>query len=177
MAWENKQWDYISKEDASSPTVATESVHLPCIVDAEEGWYFAVVDIPNAFIQTRVKNEKEHGVYQDSRSSGGHPSANRSWCVQAFHFKKQEGGKTVSGTVPERPLWYNGCKPVVLFQIHEKFDEYWLWYQSVWLLRIHQDNWRPEDDQKMTICFHVDDCKLSHRKKKVMDSMIDYLRQ
>jgi hypothetical protein len=33
-----------------------------------------------------------------------------------------------------------------------------------------------EGDQ-MTICFHVDDCKLSHRKTKVMDSMIEYLRQ
>jgi hypothetical protein len=30
---------------------------------------------------------------------------------------------------------------------------------------------------QMTICFHVDDCKLSHRKKKVVDSMIEYLRQ
>jgi hypothetical protein len=29
----------------------------------------------------------------------------------------------------------------------------------------------------MTICFHVDDRKLSHRKTKVMDSMIEYLRQ
>jgi hypothetical protein len=33
-----------------------------------------------------------------------------------------------------------------------------------------------ERDQ-MTICFHVDDCKLSHHKTKVMDSMIEYLRQ
>jgi hypothetical protein len=33
-----------------------------------------------------------------------------------------------------------------------------------------------EGDQ-MIICFHVDDCKLSLRKTKVMDSMIDYLRQ
>jgi hypothetical protein len=33
-----------------------------------------------------------------------------------------------------------------------------------------------EGDQ-MTICFHVDYCKLSHHKTKVMDSMIEYLRQ
>jgi hypothetical protein len=33
-----------------------------------------------------------------------------------------------------------------------------------------------EGDQ-MTICFHVDDCKLNHRKTKVVDSMIEYLRQ
>jgi hypothetical protein len=29
----------------------------------------------------------------------------------------------------------------------------------------------------MTICFHVDDCKLSHLKTKVMDSMIECLRK
>jgi hypothetical protein len=36
VAGGNKQQDYISKEDASSPTVATESVLLSCIIDAEE---------------------------------------------------------------------------------------------------------------------------------------------
>jgi hypothetical protein len=29
----------------------------------------------------------------------------------------------------------------------------------------------------MNTCFHVDDCKLSHRKTKVMDSIIEYLRR
>jgi hypothetical protein len=33
------------------------------------------------------------------------------------------------------------------------------------------------EGKHMTICFHVDDCKLSHRKKKVMDTMIEYLSQ
>jgi hypothetical protein len=51
--------DYISKEDASSPTVATESVLLSCIIDAEEHRDVAVVDIPNAFVQSRVENEKD----------------------------------------------------------------------------------------------------------------------
>jgi hypothetical protein len=55
----NKQRDYISKENASSPTVATESVLLSSIIDAEEEQYVAVVDIPNAFVQTRAENEKD----------------------------------------------------------------------------------------------------------------------
>jgi hypothetical protein len=55
----NKQWDYISNEDASSPTVATESVLLSCIIDAEEERYVAVVDIRNAFVQTQVENKKD----------------------------------------------------------------------------------------------------------------------
>jgi hypothetical protein len=33
------------------------------------------------------------------------------------------------------------------------------------------------EGKQMTICFHVDDCKLSHCKKKVMDTMIVYLRE
>jgi hypothetical protein len=52
MARGNNQREYISKEDASLPTVATESVLLSCIIDAEEEWGVAAVDIPNAFIQT-----------------------------------------------------------------------------------------------------------------------------
>jgi hypothetical protein len=59
VAGGNKQWDCISKEDASSPTVATESVLLSCIIDAEEERDDAVVDIPNAFVQTRVENKKD----------------------------------------------------------------------------------------------------------------------
>jgi hypothetical protein len=55
----NKQRDYTSKEDASSPTVATESVLLSCIIDAEEHRDVTVVDIPNVFVQTRVENEKD----------------------------------------------------------------------------------------------------------------------
>jgi hypothetical protein len=59
VAGGNNQRDYISKEDASSPTVFTESVLLSCIIDAEEEWYVPVVDIPNAFVQTHVENEKD----------------------------------------------------------------------------------------------------------------------
>ena len=59
VAGGNKQRDYISKEDASSPKVATEAVLLSCIIDAEEERYVAVIDTPNAFIQTRVEDEKD----------------------------------------------------------------------------------------------------------------------
>jgi hypothetical protein len=52
VAGGNKQRDYISKEDASSPTIATEAVLLSCIIDAKEGRDVAVINIPNAFIQT-----------------------------------------------------------------------------------------------------------------------------
>ena len=56
MAGGNKQCEFISKEDASSPTVATDSVLLTCIIESQEERDLAVVDIPNAFIQTKVES-------------------------------------------------------------------------------------------------------------------------
>ena len=39
--------------------MSTEAVLLSCIIDAEEERDVTVIDIPNAFIQTRVENEKD----------------------------------------------------------------------------------------------------------------------
>jgi hypothetical protein len=33
------------------------------------------------------------------------------------------------------------------------------------------------DGMQMTICFHVDDCKLSHRSSRANDNIIDWLHQ
>jgi hypothetical protein len=51
------QRKYIAKEDASSPTIATESVFLTALIDAEEGREVAVVDIPGAFMQADMDEE------------------------------------------------------------------------------------------------------------------------
>jgi hypothetical protein len=58
VAGGNKQQGYITKEDASSPTVSLEAVLLTCVVDANKNRDVANVDIPNAFVQTIVEDEK-----------------------------------------------------------------------------------------------------------------------
>lgn len=45
------QRQYINKEDASSPTVATESVFITSVIDAFERREVATVDVPGAFMQ------------------------------------------------------------------------------------------------------------------------------
>jgi hypothetical protein len=59
MAGGNKQRDYISKEDASLPTVTTESILLSCIIDAKEEKDVAVINIPNAFVQTCIMEDEK----------------------------------------------------------------------------------------------------------------------
>jgi hypothetical protein len=62
VAGGNEQRDYISKEDASLPTVATEAILLSCIIDAKEGRDVTVIDIPNAFIQMQVKDKGDMAI-------------------------------------------------------------------------------------------------------------------
>jgi hypothetical protein len=60
----NKQGDYISKEDASLPTITTEAVLLLCIINAKEGRDVAVIDIQMHLSRCKWKMK---GIWQSSR--------------------------------------------------------------------------------------------------------------
>jgi hypothetical protein len=47
----------MSKEDTSSPTVATEAIILTCVIDAIENREVATCDIPGAFMQSDIKGK------------------------------------------------------------------------------------------------------------------------
>src|SRR5210317_715745 len=57
-----KQREFTSKEEAASPTVKLELVFLTSVIEAHEGRDVATVDIPNAFIQTKIENEADKVV-------------------------------------------------------------------------------------------------------------------
>ena len=62
VAGGNTQHGHVTKKESSSPTVSTKAVLLTLIVDARKGRDVAVVDIPNAFIQTKVDDAKDHVI-------------------------------------------------------------------------------------------------------------------
>ena len=62
VAGGNKQRGYINQEDASSPTVLTESVILTCMIGAMEEREVTIVDIPNAFIQNEVTDQNKRVI-------------------------------------------------------------------------------------------------------------------
>ena len=62
VAGGDKQRGKIDKLDASSPTAALESVLLTAVIDAHEGRDVAVIDIPNAFVQTRLEDDKDKAI-------------------------------------------------------------------------------------------------------------------
>ena len=55
----NKQRDYVSKNDVSSPTATLESVFLVSTIAAKKNRKVATVDIPNAFFQTEIPSDEK----------------------------------------------------------------------------------------------------------------------
>jgi hypothetical protein len=57
VAGGNKQRDFITKEESSSPTMSNDSFVLSSLLDTIEGRDITV-DIPNAFIQMVIEDKK-----------------------------------------------------------------------------------------------------------------------
>jgi hypothetical protein len=173
VAGGNKQRDCISKEDASSPTVATESVLLSCIIDAEEEQNVAVVDISNVFVQRRVENEKDMALIKIRGILVNILVEIAPDVYKSYVSKDKKGSKqllvqcqnSLYGTMVASLLYYRKFIKS-LTDIDFVINPYDLCVAN-----------KMSEGNQMTICFHVDDCKLSHRKTKVMDSMVEYLRQ
>jgi hypothetical protein len=148
-------------------------VLLSCIIDAEEEWDVSVVDIPNAFVQTRVEKEKDM-VFIKIRGILVEILVEISPDVYKSYLSKDKKGSKQFLVQCQKAL-YDTMVASLLY--YRKFVKSLT--DNDFVINPYDPcvaNKMIESTQ-MTIYFHVDDCKLSHRKTKVMDSMIEYIRQ
>ncbi len=144
------------------------------VIDTKEKRVVARVDIPNAFVQTVIKdNNAEHRVIVQLRGQIVDILCEIVSDVYLPYFtvnKKQEKVLLVQCM----NAFYGSMIALILF--YKKF---------VNSLKEHGFTMNPYDtcvantmvDGKvLTICFHVDDCKISHRSKAVVDSIISWLK-
>jgi hypothetical protein len=106
VAGGNRQRLCIHKDDAKSTTVATESVLLTAIVDAFERRDVAVVDIPNAFIQTRIDKEDDMAIIRIRGES-----------VDTLRECKTQGCEDIDSTMSQRYLWNDGILHSILQEV------------------------------------------------------------
>ena len=171
----SNQRTYIPKEDAASPTAKTESVFITGVIEAMEEREVAIIDIPNAFIQTLNEKLKEHH--------------------QPDILKVK--GLLVEILVQIEPALYgpyvvyeNGVPVLymlVLMAIYGMVKSSLLFYRK---LRKDMEkegfSFNPYDicvgnkvinGKQLTVTFHVDDIKASHKETKVIDGFIEWCRQ
>jgi hypothetical protein len=171
VAGGNTQRGHVTKKESSSPTVSTKAVLLTLIVNAREGRDIAVVDIPNAFIQTCMDDAKDHVIIQIT-------GLIVDWLVKvapkvyASYVATNSKGvnsllvecyNAIYGTMVAGLLYY--CK--FLSSLKNRGLTVNPYDPCVWN--------RVIVIKQMTICFHVDDCKISHLDPKVVNYTIAWL--
>ncbi len=169
----NKQQDYITKEDVSSPVVSAEAGMLTCVIDALKDQDIAVIDIPNAFVQTVLKDEEHcvvirirgplvdilvsiapdvYGPYVSTTNKAGQ----KVLLVQCLN--------AVYGAMVAALLY---CKKFVKCLTKQGY-------------KINPYNGcvanKVVRGRQVTICFHIDDCNISHESSAVIDDAIVWLR-
>ena len=173
VAGGDKQRDYLSKEEASSPTVSTESVLLTAIIDAKENRDVAIVDIPNAFIQTVVERDADRVILRLRGTIVEMMLQVAPEVYAEFVTVDKRGNKTllvecanaIYGTMVAGLLYYRK------FAASLTGDEFVMnpYDPCVWNKVI--------DGKQCTICFHVDDCKISHVSDAIVSDVIEWLRR
>jgi len=159
----SKQRLWINKEDVSGPTVTVESVTVSAIIDAKEQREVTVLDIPNAFIQTNNEKLKSHHkthyvlVEIDPDSHG--PYLTKENEVSALHLEilKALCGMMVSSLLFCRKLRKD------LEQLGFKVNPCDICLANKMI-----------NGEQFTVLWHVDDLKISHKDKKVVDQFIQW---
>jgi hypothetical protein len=160
-----KQRAYTSKEETSSPTVATESLMLSCIIDAKEKRDVATADIPNAFMQADMEGEevlmKLEGTMAELLVKLD-PKMYRK-CILI------KNGKSVMYVKLQKAL-YGTLQAALLFwkNLTASLKE--------WGFDINPYDWcvanKTINGKQCTVLWHVDDIKVSHEDPKVVDAIL-----
>ena len=162
-----KQRLHTPKDDASPPTVATESVLLCCVIDAKERRDVATVDIPGTFMQ----GDQDETVHMHLEGTLAElltkcdPKLYRQYVV----------------TENNKPVLYVELIKALYGTLHAALI-FWRKMTSKlieWGFTINPYDWcvanKQIDGQQCTLVWHVDDMKISHGDSRVVDRIIKML--
>ena len=159
---------YINKTESTSPTVHLESILITLLIDAAEGRDIATADIARAYLFANMKDFvliKTIGKYVDIMCE---------MSATYLEYVHQEGKHKVLYLELAKALY--GCVKSALF-----------WYETfVTRLKSMGFQLNPNDPcvtnmvitgKQCTICWYVDDLKISHESEDVVSDIIFKIEQ
>jgi hypothetical protein len=164
-----KQRAYIQREDATSPTVATEAVFLTAVLDALEGREVAIIDVPGAFMQVDM-DELVH-IRLDGKMAEMLLEIDRALYEPCVTY---ENGKPVIYCELLKAL-YGTLRAARLFweKMRDKLSE-WGFEPNPY---DHCVMNKTVNGRQLTVAWHVDDIKVSHMEVAVVDEFIDMMEE
>ena len=156
----------MTKEELSRPTAYLESIMLTSTIDAKEEREVMTMDIPNAFIQTQMeRKENEDRVIMKITGI---------MVEMLIQLAPDLYGPKVVYQKGRKVLYVE-----VLRAIYGMLQSALLFYKKFWKdLEKEGFKFNPYNPcvanqmvngEQLTVVFHVDDAKVSHKDKKVID--------
>jgi len=170
----NPQRQWMDREQVSSPTVMTESTMITAIIEAKENRDVATCDIPNAFIQTEVEKHDKDGHRTIMKIRGPLVEILCEMDPNYREFVVSENNrqvlyvhiiKALYGLMVSAMLFYNKLKND-LIKIGFKLNSYDPCVAN-----------KMVNGNQLTVSWHVDDLKVSHKDSKAVDEFLEWVRK
>jgi len=164
-----KQRQHITKEEASSPTVAIEAVMLSCVIDAMEKRDVATVDIPGAFMQA----DMDDTVHMKLEGKMAELLVRIDPMLYRKHVQLERGKQVLY--VELKKALYGTLKAALLFwkRLSTQLVE-WGFISNPYDPCVVN---KIINGSQCTILWHVDDLKISHVDPEVVTEVIDLLER
>ena len=164
---------YQSREDVSSPTVTTDGLLLTAVIDAEEGRDVGTMDVPNAFVQVVLNKRDKDGNRTIMKLRGEIVDLLCEIDSSYSPYVVREGKRQ------EKVIYLH-----VIRALCGMLESAMLFYKKlVSDLQGYGFELNPYDPcvankmvngHQMTVCWHVDDLKVSHKDPKEIDSFLKW---
>ncbi len=168
-------WEWLSKDDAASPTASLEAIMLTAVIDAKEGRDVMTADIPNAFIQAKLPDIKDGEDRVILKITGVLVDLLVQMAPEVYGpYVVLENGKRVLylevlrglyGMLIAALLWYRLFSSNLMaigFEVNP--------YDPCVMNRI-------KEDKQQSVRFHVDDLMSSTEVVKVNDNFLTWLNK
>ena len=166
----SKQRQWMTKEDTSSPTVSLPAVLATAVIDAYEGREVAVIDIPNAFVQTENVGEVVHMKIRGEMAL---------ILVQLFSEYYKDYLTEENGT----PVLYVQVLKALYGLLQSSLLYYKKFVKDIEEIGFKLNPYDPcvankmVDGKQLTLTWHVDDVKASHVNAKVIDDLVEWCQK
>jgi hypothetical protein len=160
------QREYISKDESSSPTVSIYALMTSCLMDAIEGRKVATCDIPGAFLQADWPAERDCYL----KFEGAMVSM---ICDIDPKYKKNivygKNGRKYIYAKLTKAVYGTLLGAILFYEKLTKQLEEWGYEPNCYDRCTFN---KMINGRQITIQFHVDDLKLSHRDQSVIDQVL-----
>ena len=159
------QREYTTKSDTSSPTVSLEAMMISCAIDAKENRHVAIADIPGAFLHADMDEE----VYMLLEGKIAELIVKLDPRLYRKYIWEKKKEKPMSYVKLKKAL-YGTLQAALLFWrlLSDTLIE-WGFELNTYDKCVAN---KKINGKQCTIIWHVDDLKISHAEKKVVDDVI-----